>query len=39
MTDSAGVILGLLIRAIFGMGRARSTRLEKTDAKAVNVQL
>jgi VanZ family protein len=39
MTDSAGVILGLLIRAIFGMGRARATRLEKTDAKAVNVQL
>jgi VanZ family protein len=39
MIDSAGAILGLLIGAIFGMGRARSTRLEKTDAKAVNVQL
>lgn len=37
--DSAGAILGLLIGAIFGMGRARSTRLEKTDAKAVNAQL
>jgi VanZ family protein len=39
MIDSAGAILGLLIGAIFGMGRARSTRLEKTDARAVNVQL
>jgi VanZ family protein len=38
MIDSAGAILGLLIGAILGMGRDRSTRLEKTDAKAVNVQ-
>lgn len=38
MIDSAGAIVGLLIGAIFGMGRARSTRLEKADAKAVNVQ-
>jgi VanZ family protein len=36
--DSAGATVGLLIGAIFGMGRARSTRLEKADAKAVNVQ-
>jgi VanZ family protein len=27
--DSAGAIVGLLIGAIFGMGRARSARLEK----------
>jgi VanZ family protein len=38
MIDSAGAIVGLLIGAIFRMGRARSTRLEKADAKAVNVQ-
>jgi VanZ family protein len=38
MIDSAGAIVGLLIGAIFGIGRARSTRLEKTNAKAVNVQ-
>ncbi len=38
MIDSAGAILGLLIGAIFGLGWARSTRLEKTDAKAVNTQ-
>jgi VanZ family protein len=39
MIDSAGAILGLLIGAIFGISRARPTRLEKTDAKPVNVQL
>jgi VanZ family protein len=39
MIDSAGAILGLLIGAIFRMGRACSTRPEKADAKAVNVQL
>jgi VanZ family protein len=38
MIDSSGAILGLLIGAIFGMGRPRSTMLEKTGAKAVNVQ-
>jgi VanZ family protein len=38
MIDSAGAILGLLIGAIFGMDWTRSTRLEKTDAQAVNVQ-
>jgi len=38
MIDSAGAILGLLIGAILGMGRARSTKLEKNDAKAVTVQ-
>jgi VanZ family protein len=38
MIDSAGAILGLLIGAILGMGRARSTNLEKNDAKAVTVQ-
>jgi VanZ family protein len=37
MIDSAGAILGLLVGAIFGLGRARPTRLEKTDAKGVNV--
>jgi VanZ family protein len=39
MIDSAGATLGLLIGAIFWMGRARSTTPEKTDVKAVNVQL
>jgi VanZ family protein len=38
MIDSAGAIFGLLIGAIFAIGWARSTRLEKTDAKPVNVQ-
>jgi VanZ family protein len=37
MIDSAGAIIGLIIGAIFGMSQARSTSLEKTDAKAVNV--
>ncbi len=38
MIDSAGAIVGLLIGAFFWMSRVRSTKLEKTDAKAVNVQ-
>jgi VanZ family protein len=36
--DSAGALVGLLVGTIFGMRRARSTGLEKPDAKAVNVQ-
>ena len=36
--DSAGAFVGLLVGTIFGMRRARSTGLEKPDAKAVNVQ-
>jgi VanZ family protein len=39
MIDIVGAILGLLIGAIFWMGRARSTRPEKKDVKAVNVHL
>ncbi|HZR04272.1 MAG TPA: VanZ family protein [Candidatus Udaeobacter sp.] len=39
LIDSAGAILGLLIGVILGMGRTCSTRPEKTDVKAVNVQL
>ena len=37
MIDSAGAIVGLSIGAIFWISRVRSTKLEKTDAKAVNV--
>jgi VanZ family protein len=39
MIDIVGAIVGLLIGAIFCMGRVRSTRPEKKDVKAVNVQL
>jgi VanZ family protein len=39
MIDSVGAVLGLLIGAIFWMGRPRSTSPEKKDVKAVNVQL
>ena len=38
MIDSAGAILGLLVGAIFGLGRVRPTRLEKQIPGAVNVR-